>query len=114
MKKSFKIDMLDITVQVEVYPEKKFYKKVFELTKDASIIGLTYVKERKKGRMTFNIMLPKLDFLDHNTIAHEVAHTSLNICEFIEAKIDPSNPEFFCYLNGFIAGNVYKILTDEV
>lgn len=37
------------------------------------------------------------------TIAHESTHAALCVIDYIGAKVDISNQEYFCYLVGFIA-----------
>lgn len=57
----------------------------------------------------FGLFLSSND-LDHDTVAHELFHLTVQIAACYDIKIDTHNHEAVAYLHGWLASEVYKAI----
>lgn len=48
-----------------------------------------------------------------STISHEIAHATFFICDRLGVDYTKSPQEAYCYLNGWITGRIYELISEE-
>lgn len=66
-----------------------------------AVVDDAYNPTIKKGGILIRFKSKKA--MDVDTIAHESSHAAMKVCDYIGAKIDLQNQEYFSYLVGYIA-----------
>lgn len=96
----------ELVVCDEISPSRNSGRRleVLEPYEVKSAQGLSTLKDR-------NIFIfLRRDSIEHNLIAHEVAHIVHFLFANIGQKIDPFNNEEFAYLAGYLTNLIYKDL----
>ncbi len=96
----------ELVVCDEIGPSRnsKKRKKILDHYDVRNAQGLSTLKDRNL------FIFLRSDSIEHNLIAHEVAHVVHYLFANIGQKIDPMNNEEFAYMAGYLTNLIYKQL----
>lgn len=107
------LNVYDITVKV-ILTESLPYTFNELLKEDDSIVSIdvgdaaaVYVPSNKNNKMW---LLIDKEYVDINTLYHEIFHITSNCMAIRDIQFDPNNHEAFAYTQGYIGGEIHKFL----
>lgn len=110
----FDLKIYPLTVYISLDVEQERLEEIFEDVPQFDETDAAYVSLLQRRLDNTNVVLMRFDDKKPSAdmIAHESAHATFEILDYIKFNLDYENQEPFTYLLGYIVGTVHETVNE--
>ena len=110
----FDLKIYPLTVYISLDVEQEKLEEIFEDVPQFDDTDAAYVSLLQRKLDNANVVLMRFDDKKPSAdmIAHESAHATFEILDYIKFNLDYENQEPFTYLLGYIVGTVHETVNE--
>ena len=110
----FDLKIYPLTVYISLDVEQEKLEEIFEDVPQFDETDAAYVSLLQRKLDNANVVLMRFDDKKPSAdmIAHESAHATFEILDYIKFNLDYENQEPFTYLLGYIVGTVHETVNE--
>lgn len=117
---TIELPIYNVDIVIIISTEWQVVKKKYDLDMDADDLGtcaMTLMYPGDKNNVSEIYLVLRPEYLDYNTILHELLHVVFCVCDLKSIKADVNNDEPLTYLQGYIGEKLFefrdKYIKDE-